>query len=51
METPLADIRIGQVTDQWAKTQKIPSQYSESIASTSTKAKTEASVNRRSANI
>lgn len=42
METPLADIRIGQVTDQWAKTQKIPSQYSESIASTSTKAKTEA---------
>lgn len=42
MESPLSDIRIGMVTDQWAKTQKIACYYSESTASTNTQAKTEA---------
>ena len=34
MESPLSDIRIGMITDQWAKTQKIVSHYSEITGST-----------------
>jgi BirA family biotin operon repressor/biotin-[acetyl-CoA-carboxylase] ligase len=42
MESPLSDIRIGLVTDHWAKTQKIPTRYSETTASTNSRAKSEA---------
>ncbi|AGH96044.1 biotin--[acetyl-CoA-carboxylase] ligase [Pseudobdellovibrio exovorus] len=41
-DSPLSDIRIGQVTAQWAKAQKISSQYFPKIDSTNLKAKTEA---------
>ena len=42
MDSPLNDIRIGQVCHEWAQTQKIKSFYFSEIASTNTKAKTEA---------
>lgn len=38
-DSPLADIRIGQVTHQWAQAQKIKSIYSAQIDSTNTQAK------------
>jgi BirA family transcriptional regulator, biotin operon repressor / biotin---[acetyl-CoA-carboxylase] ligase len=41
-ESPLSDIRIGFVTNQWAKAQKIASHYFPSIDSTNKKAKAEA---------
>ena len=41
-DSPLSDIRIGQVGHQWAKAQKISSQYFESIDSTNKQAKAEA---------
>lgn len=41
-DNPLHDIRIGQVSYQWAQTQKIPAHYFESIDSTNVKAKSEA---------
>lgn len=41
-DSPLNDIRIGQITDQWAKSQKISSYYFPAIDSTNTKAKADA---------
>lgn len=41
-DSPTADIRIGQITNQWAQVQKIKSFYSEQIDSTNAKAKKEA---------
>ncbi len=41
-DSPTADIRIGQITHQWAKVQKLKSFYSEQIDSTNAKAKKEA---------
>lgn len=41
-ETPLSDIRIGQVTHHWAQAQKISSHYFPSINSTNLKAKADA---------
>lgn len=41
-DSPLADIRIGQVTHQWAQAQKIKSDYTKQLDSTSLKAKTNA---------
>ncbi len=42
MDSPLNDIRIGRVSHEWAKTQKIKSFYFPEIDSTNTKAKSEA---------
>jgi BirA family transcriptional regulator, biotin operon repressor / biotin---[acetyl-CoA-carboxylase] ligase len=41
-DSPLADIRIGQVTHHWAQAQKIKSDYTKQIDSTSLKAKADA---------
>jgi BirA family biotin operon repressor/biotin-[acetyl-CoA-carboxylase] ligase len=41
-DSPLSDIRIGQVTHQWAQAQKIKSIYSAAIDSTNLQAKTSA---------
>ncbi|MBC7420001.1 MAG: biotin synthetase [Bdellovibrio sp.] len=42
IDSPTADIRIGQITQQWAKVQKIKSDYSAQTDSTNLKAKKEA---------
>lgn len=41
-ESPLSDIRIGQITHQWAQAQRIPSRHFNTIDSTNTKARSEA---------
>lgn len=41
-ESPLSDIRIGQITHQWAQAQKIPSRHFTTIDSTNLKARSEA---------
>lgn len=41
-DTPLSDIRIGQVSSHWAEAQKIPTQYFETTDSTNAQAKKEA---------